>query len=104
MNSAPWWFAGAAALAGIVVGALLKWIFDMLSERQKRRHEVSSRFTREKKEAYQQFMLAIDRAAINKINASTNESILNGLRRGDELWNAGPPTDEEKAEMRAFIK
>ena len=44
MGSGPWWFAGVVGLAGIVVGAILKWALDTLSERRKQRLEVSSRF------------------------------------------------------------
>lgn len=97
----PWWFAGVVGLAGIVLGAILKWVFDTLSERRKAKLEVSSRFIASKKEIYDDFLTLIDEAANSRINAETNQAILDGSPT--ILGRFVAPTLEEQDEMRSFI-
>lgn len=99
MSSGPWWFAGVVGLVGIVVGAVLKWALDSLSERRKQQLESSSRFISDRRDAYKFFLRLVDRAAIGRINAWTNQAALDGDLPGVRQ----PPTREEQEEMRSFI-
>src|ERR1700685_1625468 len=100
MGNGPWWFAGVVGLAGVVVGAILKWVLDILSERRKQRLEVSSRFIETKREIYEEFLRLIDEAVTCRINADTNQAIIDGNFAHSYTR---PPNPKERREMAAFI-
>lgn len=98
MQGSPWWFSGAVGLAGIIGGIVLKWLADMLSERQRQ----SAKSVAERKELYARLGALVLRAlsvdeftsddpspeATNIALSLTESLTLVGLVAPPEVWVA----------------
>ncbi|WMY79709.1 hypothetical protein [Citricoccus sp. I39-566] len=85
---APWWFSGTIGLVGVVVGLLLKMLFDWLSSRAARQREDRLRFIQDKRVAYAELLAACTEAADIE-----HENRLLAKRKRE--FDSKTPTDED---------
>lgn len=92
-NGAPWWFAGATALGGVIIGVLAKWWIDRSAERRHHAREDRLRFAENRLEAFAEFLTAVisERGAWRRYKnalAETPQDVTKVARRAQEFETA----------------